>query len=565
MPRPARVHLIAALALVLGTATCNLFIGLDKFTDTSGAGGSTGSSTSSGAMDCKPGLTQPCYDGPAGTADAGACMQGMQTCSPEGVWGACMGEVKPSPETCASNADEDCDGLECVTWAAGLGNNGTLALGTVNAITPNADKSVIVGGFLSQGTIVLGQTTLTGPGGFVARFEPDGTPTWAVQTTNGGVRVVAVDTDGSIYAAGITAADAMLGTMAVPTGQFTFKLDKNGVPQWVRPMSGFKAGGTFSVYGGPMSIATSPDGGVVVGGVFTSIPVDLGDGALTSASTETAYVVKLDAMTGNGSKAQTGTLWARTFSGYKHGFLFWGPYLGVNKFSLTTVVFNLVGTTNVAGTSLTSSGGVDIGIATIDAMGSTQGAVAFGDSADQTVLGGGVAADGTVLVAGSYLGTIVPDPAHPSNKLTAVSAGGATAGVVYGDGFVMALNASSLLPRLALGFGTAGHATGIAVDPDGGAVISGNFTGKADLGGGMLDAGQGTAVLLAKFKPDGSLFWNRAFSHPIEDGLYMHLAAASDGAEWLGGDSGVFPFDLGTGQLNTAMHPDVIFLGRFAP
>src|SRR3569832_1312602 len=117
-PRSACVQILAALVLALGSATCNLLLGLDNFTDTTGTGGSTsatGTSSTGAEMICAPGTTQPCYDGPSGTADAGACKPGTQTCNAKGTdWGSCTGEVKPQPETCASTEDEDCDGHDCV-------------------------------------------------------------------------------------------------------------------------------------------------------------------------------------------------------------------------------------------------------------------------------------------------------------------------------------------------------------------------------------------------------------------------------------------------------------------
>ncbi|MFO0607546.1 MAG: MopE-related protein [Polyangiales bacterium] len=63
---------------------------------------------------CRPGATQSCYTGPAGTAGRGICLAGAQTCvaGPRGVgsaWSACAGQVLPMTETC-NRADDDCDG-----------------------------------------------------------------------------------------------------------------------------------------------------------------------------------------------------------------------------------------------------------------------------------------------------------------------------------------------------------------------------------------------------------------------------------------------------------------------
>lgn len=50
-----------------------------------------------------------CYTGPAATRDIGPCHAGTWDCSNDTH--TCMGEVKPSPETCANpGVDDDCDG-----------------------------------------------------------------------------------------------------------------------------------------------------------------------------------------------------------------------------------------------------------------------------------------------------------------------------------------------------------------------------------------------------------------------------------------------------------------------
>jgi hypothetical protein len=94
---------------------------------------------------CVPGSTAPCYSGPMGTADVGACKAGQQTCNADGLgYGACVGEVVPVPETCATPVDDDCDGqvneegASCVcvpgtTQACYTGPMGTAGVGLCKA------------------------------------------------------------------------------------------------------------------------------------------------------------------------------------------------------------------------------------------------------------------------------------------------------------------------------------------------------------------------------------------------------------------------------------------------
>ncbi|MCB9638930.1 MAG: hypothetical protein H6728_09310 [Myxococcales bacterium] len=58
---------------------------------------------------CTNGQTRACYTGPASTRKVGVCKDGTETCT-GGQWGTCVGDVKPSPETCGNAADDNCDG-----------------------------------------------------------------------------------------------------------------------------------------------------------------------------------------------------------------------------------------------------------------------------------------------------------------------------------------------------------------------------------------------------------------------------------------------------------------------
>jgi len=87
---------------------------------------------------CKVGDTKACYNGPANTAGVGICAKGIQICTSKQAWGPCLGEIKPTTETC-NKKDDDCDGFvdeefpqkgwQCVV----SGKKGACAVGTWSA------------------------------------------------------------------------------------------------------------------------------------------------------------------------------------------------------------------------------------------------------------------------------------------------------------------------------------------------------------------------------------------------------------------------------------------------
>ncbi len=61
--------------------------------------------------ECIPGQTEACYTGAADTANVGTCKPGSRSCDPAtNKFGACLGEVLPSMETC-NGFDDDCNGV----------------------------------------------------------------------------------------------------------------------------------------------------------------------------------------------------------------------------------------------------------------------------------------------------------------------------------------------------------------------------------------------------------------------------------------------------------------------
>lgn len=125
---------------------------------------------SGGGAVCAPGETLACYDGPPDTQGIGACKAGTRTCVADGSgFGDCSGEVLPQPETCASSADDDCDGLvneegpDCLCAPGAVescysGPPATLGVGACHVGTHTCDATGLAFGPCTGDTVPTAET-----------------------------------------------------------------------------------------------------------------------------------------------------------------------------------------------------------------------------------------------------------------------------------------------------------------------------------------------------------------------------------------------------------------------
>jgi hypothetical protein len=109
-------------------------------------------------------------------------------------------------------------------------------------------------------------------------------------------------------------------------------------------------------------------------------------------------------------------------------------------------------------------------------------------------------------------------------------------------------------------------AQAIAVDNSGNVLISGNFTGTVDFGGGPLasagNGNEGEDVYLVKFDNDGNHLWSKRFGDALAQGCYDVAADTSGNALVTGLFYGTV--DFGNGPLVSAGSRD-IFIAKFSP
>jgi hypothetical protein len=440
---------------------------------------------------CAPGAAQPCpYTGPPGTEGAGLCKAGKNYCDETGThWIGCEGEVTPGSEACTSIFDEDCDGqaneegqgCSCVPGALSTcytGPPGTLGVGLCKA-GQQACKTDGLGHAPCVGDIVPEQETCATP-------DDD-------------------NCDGST--------------------------DCGGVHVWSQSFGDASAQVSRSV-------AVDSAGNVVVTGYFQGT-TDFGSGPLISAGTLDIFVAKFD--------ASGKPLWSKRFGDADNQE---GLAVAVDGAGNVFATGGFFGSVNFGGQTLTSIGKNDIFLVKLDASGQHVWSQSFGDGSTQYASGVAVDSAGNVLLTGTMTGLVDFGQFVTANGIDAFIAKFNSAGQHQWSKSFGQVNTMS-------------HGLGIAVDGAGSSVIIGNFNGAADFGGGTLTSAGGWDIFVAKFNALGQHVYSKRYGDATDG--FWNVAIAVDGAgnALMTGDFGG-TVDFGGGPLTSAGNTDM-FLAKLDP
>nr|MCS5536978.1 SBBP repeat-containing protein [Candidatus Poseidoniaceae archaeon] len=365
-----------------------------------------------------------------------------------------------------------------------------------------------------EGTAVFGSTILSSSGSadiFIAKLSSSGSWAWAVKAGGTGTDHgygIAVDSSGNAHVTGSFQGTVNFGAISKTSSGssdiFITKLSSSG--GWI---FADKAGGTGGDFG--KAIAVDSTGNTYVTGHYTGTAY-FGSNSLTSNGSDDTFAAKLSS-----SGSWSWVVKAGCSSSDK------GNAIAVDSSGNAYLAGHFYGTIYFGSTSLTSSGSYDAFISKLSSSGSWQWAVKVGGTSGDEADGIAVDSSGNVYVTGFFSSTA----AFGSTSLT--SSGGI-------DVFVAKLSSSGSWSWAVKAGGTSSgdRGTGIAVDSNGNAYVSGTFKGTATFGSTSLTSSGSEDAFLAQISSTGSWVWaNDAGGTGVDKGVGISLDG--NGIGYLGG------------------------------
>ena len=296
-----------------------------------------------------------------------------------------------------------------------------------------------------------------------------------------------------------------------------------------------------------LAIATDALGNTFTTGDF-STSANFGLGVLTSAGGRDVFVIK--------SREDGTPLWTKRFGGLYDDF---GEGIAVDASGNVFVTGKFQGSADF-GNGLTSTGGYDVFLVKLNGA---DGSVVWSKHLGGTGMDEGAAlaldSAGDVFVTGQFFGTVDFGGGAVTNLSTFVQVfvakfSGASGSHVW---------SKRLGKLLATAPTSVGSGRGIAVDPSNNVIITGYFGGPVDFGGGVLTSAGGMDVFVARYAgADGRWTWAKRFGD-VSDQHANAVDADSSGnivvtGDFLGG------IDFGGGALPSSTNTQTIFLAKLA-
>ncbi|WP_437506402.1 SBBP repeat-containing protein [Sorangium sp. So ce1099] len=450
---------------------------------------------------------------------------------------ACVGQVLPAAEDCATtDDDENCDGHARCTgaheWSVRLGGSDTQR---GKSVSIDSEGNVLVAGwFFGDAGFARSEG---GADGFVAKLSPDGTMRW--YKTFGGssaddARVVVRDAEDNVIVAGTFSMTVDFnGVMLTERGTgdvFVAKYSKTGDRLWVKQIGGPDVDGVNG-------LAVDSENNVLIAGLFFGQIEALGE-TMTSVGGADIFVAKID--------ADGGYVWSRRIGDEGHQL---ASDLAVTRDDDVVLVGQTAGTVDFGTGPLTALGN-DGFVAKLDKTSSTLWAKVFGDDMDQELTEVDVGVDGNILVAGNALGGI--------------NFGGSTLESAGEKDVVVAAFDSGGEHIWSNRYGNvaAQNVGGVAVDQTSHVLLTGDFGGTVDFGRISLMARGSHDVFVVKLDPAGETVWAGGFGDAMAQSAEDVAVDALGTILLTGHFSGSIGFG---GEVLTSADGDDAFVAKLRP
>ena len=512
---------------------------------------------------CTPGDMMPCYSGPMGTLGVGVCQGGTQACKPDATgYGPCEGELTPSPETCLTLEDDDCDGqinedgegcvcvpgstMPCYTGPSGTEGTGICLGGAAFCDADGAAWGPCLGEVKPQVETCLtaedddcdgivneeGPGCLCAPGSMVPCYTgPSGTA--GVGLCKGGVAPCNEQGTGIGACAGEVLPQVET-CLTAGDDDCDGQVNEDGEGCSCTP------GATKPCYSGP---AGTEGIGACLAGTQACLPDGSGYGVCTGEVLPSPE----NCQTAANEDCSTGP---------ECGAALWSKKLGAasdqqanaiarDAQGNSIVAGRFAGTFTFAGNPLASAGGYDVFVAKLDPTGAALWAHRFGDAAIyQEATDVATDAQGNIFLTGYFEGTI-------TFGATALTSAGAT------DTFLVKLSPSgNVLWAKRFGAAAAQYGQSLGVGPNGNVALLADGFGSMDFGGGALVSAGNYDMFVATFDPSGTHLWSKRFGGPNAD-VGQSLTVDAAGNVLFTGKSDT-PLDFGGGALPAAGGQDAL-------
>jgi hypothetical protein len=238
-----------------------------------------------------------------------------------------------------------------------------------------------------------------------------------------------------------------------------------------------------------LGVATDTAGNVIITGYYFG-SLDWGGGAMVSAGSADVFVAKFDP---NGTE-----IWHKSFGDTSGDF---GYDVAVDSGNNIIVTGFFNGGINFGTTQLTSGGTEDAFLVKLNSAGDEVWAKRFGDGSAQMARAVAVGPSDVIAVGGYFFG--------------AMDLGGGTlTGAGGWDAFAGMFDASGThIWSDNWGDNTNQQLFEVAVDSTGSTIVSGQFVGSIDFGGGTHTSSGSTDIFIAKFSVTGVYQWSDRFGN----------------------------------------------------